>query len=453
MLKDDSLYKNQYLKMIEMPVGRLILSLAIPSTFCILITHIYNLVDTFFVGQLGTSASGAVGIVFGIMAMLQAFGFMYGQGAGSLISRLLGCKEERKAKQIASIALFAAIVTGIAASIMGICFLRPLLYALGSTNTIYPFAAKYAIWIFIAAPFIICSFVLNNLFRYQGKANLGLIGIGTGAVLNMLLDPILMFKCNMGITGAGIATAFSQFIGFLVLSILFQSPYSQLSFQLNSIRHMFHDIQGIVTTGLPALFRQSLGSISTMLLNQQARVYGDPAVAAMSIVGRISVFIFAVGLGIAQGYQPMAGFNYGAQKYDRVKKGFRFTLMVGEVLLGILAIIGIVFSKELIGVFRNDIEVIEIGSSALVIQGAGILFLPLTVCANVLFQSAGRNLEASFTAIMRSGLFFIPLIIVLPEIWGMWGIKLAQPLADIMACIATLPFTICFYNHYLNQKK
>ena len=208
-----------------------------------------------------------------------------------------------------------------------------------------------------------------------------------------------------------------------------------------------------MTTGLPALFRQSLGSISTMLLNQQARIYGDPAVAAMSIVGRISVFIFAVGLGIAQGYQPMAGFNYGAQKYDRVKKGFRFTLIAGEALLGILAAVGIVYSKELIGVFRNDAEVIAIGSSALVIQGVGILFLPLTVCANVLFQSAGRNLEASFTAIMRSGLFFIPLIIILPEIWGMWGIKLAQPLADIMACLATIPFTIRFYKQCLNEKK
>ena len=453
MQKDDSLYEDQYLKMMEMPVGRLILSLAIPSTLCILITHIYNLVDTFFVGQLGTSASGAVGIVFGIMSMLQAFGFMYGQGAGNLISRLLGCKEERKAAQIASAALFAAIITGIAISLMGISFTRPLLYALGSTNTIYPFAREYAVWIFIAAPFIICSFVLNNLFRYQGKANLGLIGIGTGAVLNMLLDPILIFDCNMGITGAGISTAVSQFIGFLILSILFQSSHSQLSFQLNGIRSMFQEFGKIVTTGLPALFRQSLGSVSTMLLNQQARVYGDPSIAAMSIVGRISFFIFAVGLGIAQGYQPMAGFNYGAQKYDRVKKGFRFTLIIGEVLLGILAAAGIVFSKELIGVFRNDADVIEIGSSALVIQCAGILFLPLTVCANVLFQSAGRNLEASFTAIMRSGLFFIPLIIILPEIWGMWGIKLAQPLGDVMACFATLPFIIHFYNQYLNKKK
>lgn len=452
-MKADSLYEIQYNLMTNRPVGRLILSLAIPSTITILITHIYNLIDTYFVGKLGTSASGAVGIVFGVMAILQAFGFMYGQGAGNMMSRLLGAKEEERASQIVSVALFAAAVTGITISIIGVCLMKPILYCLGSTVTIFPFARSYGIWIFLAAPFILCSLVLNNLFRYQGRANMGLIGIGTGAILNMCLDPILMFECNLGITGAGISTAVSQFLGFIVLMILFQSHHSQQHFQLRQVRSFFKRIGDISITGLPALLRQGLGSVSTMLLNRQASIYGDSAVAAMSIVGRISIFIFAVGLGIAQGYQPMAGFNYGAKKYERVRKGFLFTLIVGELVLGLFAFIGIEFSEGLIGFFCDDVGVIKIGSSALVMHCIGILFLPVSVCTNVLLQGVGENKGAAFTAIMRSGLFFIPLIIVLPKSWGMLGLKLSQPIADFIACFATLPFAIWFYCYKLKNFK
>ena len=452
-MKDDSMYEIQYNLMTNRPVGRLILSLAVPSTITILITHIYNLIDTYFVGKLGTSASGAVGIVFGVMAILQAFGFMYGQGAGNMMSRLLGAKEEERASQIVSVALFAAAVTGITISIIGVCLMKPILYGLGSTVTIFPFARAYGIWIFLAAPFILCSLVLNNLFRYQGRANMGLIGIGTGAILNMCLDPILMFACNLGITGAGISTAVSQFLGFIVLMILFQSHHSQQHFQLRQVRSFFKRIGDISITGLPALLRQGLGSVSTMLLNRQACLYGDSAVAAMSIVGRISFFIFAVGLGIAQGYQPMAGFNYGAKKYERVRKGFFFTLMGGELLLGLFAIAGMIFSQELIGIFRDDISVIEIGSSALIANCIGVFFLPLTVCTNVLLQSAGVKKGAAFTAIMRSGLFFIPLIIILPAVLGLQGIKFAQPVADFLACLSTLPFAIHFSRRHLKNSE
>lgn len=244
-MKGDSLYETQYDLMTGRPVGRLILSLAIPSTITILITHIYNLVDTYFVGRLGTSASGAVGIVFGVMAILQAFGFMYGQGAGNIVSHLLGAREEEQANQVSSIALFAAAVTGITISMIGVCLMRPILYGLGSTATIFPYARDYGIWVFLAAPFIMCSLVLNNLFRYQGRANMGLIGIGSGAVLNIMLDPILMFACGLGITGAGISTAVSQFLGFIVLLVLFQSHYSQQHFRFRDIRFFFKGIGDI----------------------------------------------------------------------------------------------------------------------------------------------------------------------------------------------------------------
>lgn len=452
-MEHKSHYGTQYKKMIEMPVSKLILLLAFPSTVSILITHLYNLVDTYFVGKLGTSASGSVGIVFGIMALLQAFGFMYGQGAGNIISRLLGANKEKEADVVASVAIFSAFLTGIIIAIFGLVFIKPILFLLGATDTIFPFGKDYAIWIFIAAPFIMCSLVINNLFRYQGKANIGVIGIITGALLNMILDPILMFRFDLDIMGAGISTAISQFIGFAVLAFLFQSKHSQQTFRFKHISSFSKEIKKITITGLPALFRQGASSISTMLLNREARIYGDSAVAAMSIVGRISFFIFAVGLGVAQGYQPTAGFNYGAKKYERVRAGFLFTLSAGELILGIFAVLGMIMSDNIVGVFQDDVEVIQIGSSALLMQCIGTFFIPLTVCTNVLFQSVEKNVEASIVSIMRSGLFFIPLILILPKRLGLLGVEIAQPIADFLAFSFTLPLSIKLYLTVSKEKE
>ncbi len=443
----------QFDKMTKAPVEKLILTLGFPSMICILITHIYNLADTFFVGRLGTSASGAVGIVFGIMAILQAFGFMYGQGSGILVSRLLGAKAEREANMAASVALFSSFVTGLLISMIGICFMDKILYLFGSTRTIFPFAKEYAIWIFLAAPFIMCSLTLNNLFRYQGKALMGTIGIGIGAMLNIIMDPIFMFSFGLGTMGAGISTAIAQCVSFAVLFTFFQSGYCSQSFHMRHVACFRKQMKPIVTAGLPAFFGQVLGILSTMLLNRGAKLYGDPAIAGMSIVGRITFLMFAAGLGIAQGFQPVAGFNYGAEKYDRVRKGFRFTLTLCEILLGILAIAGMVESDKVIDVFCSDEEVIEVGSRALFLQCIGILFAPLLTCSNVLLQSAGKYREATLVSSMRNGLFFLPLILVLPQHMGLLGIEAAQPIADVLAFLVTLPFAVCLYRQLLNEEK
>lgn len=431
--------------MTKMPVEKLILILGLPSTVSVMITHIYNLVDTYFVGKIGTSASGAIGIIFGLMAVIQAFGFMFGQGSGNIISRMLGAKQDNEANIVASTAIISSFSVGLIITILGISNINPLLFLLGSTDTIYPYAEKYAFWILIASPFTMCSLAINNLFRYQGKAYLGMIAMCSGAFLNMILDPILIFSFDMGITGAGLSTAISQIISFSIIFTLFSSRYCQLSFSFPGIKRIIQLNGDICITGLPAMFRQGLGSISTMLLNRGARMFGDAAVASMSIVGRVTFLAFATGLGIAQGYQPVAGYNYGSGNYKRVMKGFLFTIIMSEIILVMFACIALTYTSEIISIFRDDENVIEIGEIALKYASVGVVFLPVTVCTNIVYQSIGENRIASILAIMRSGAFFIPYILVLPKVFGMFGVMISQPCADITAALTTIPFAVIIY--------
>lgn len=433
-----------YKKMTETPVSRLVIALGIPTTISMLVTNIYNMADTYFVGKIGTSASGAVGIVFGLMAIIQAFGFMFGHGAGSIIARKLGEQNIDIASKFASTSFFCALVVGIVISIIGLIFLNPLMILLGSTDTILPYARTYGIFILIAAPLMTCSFVMNNILRYEGRALLAMIGLTVGAVLNIFGDWLLMIEFDLGIEGAGISTAFSQMISFIILLSMFLRGRTQSKILIRLVSKEMQDVATIIKTGLPSLMRQGFSSISTMVLNSQASIYGDAAVAAMTIVNRICFFIFAIGLGIGQGFQPVAAFNYGAGKYSRVKKGFFFTLAAGEVCLGCLAIIGILLASDLVGFFRNDPEVILIGRFALNVQLIALFFQPLTVCANMMFQSIGKNRVATFLSALRSGLFFIPIILTLSNLFGLIGIEISQTVSDILTFFVTIPFVIRF---------
>src|SRR5574344_737769 len=310
---------EQYIKMTETPIPRLVITLGIPTTISMLITNIYNMADTFFVGNLKTSASGAIGIVFGFMSIIQAFGFMFGQGAGSIISRKLGEKNKESASIYASISFFLSLIIGTLITIIGLIFMTPMLWLFGSTSTILPFARDYVFYILLSSPFMMSSFVMNNVIRFEGKASYAMIGLVAGAVLNIAGDPIFMFKLKLGIAGAGISTAISQLISFLILLSLFLTGKTHSKLSIKYFRITKERLWQIISTGLPSLLRQGLTSISTMILNQYAGNYGDPAVAAMSIVSRINFFMFAVGLGMGQGFQPVCGYNYGAKKYNRVR--------------------------------------------------------------------------------------------------------------------------------------
>lgn len=429
--------------MTKTPVSRLIIKLSIPAIISMMVTNVYNLVDTAFVGQLGNSASGAVGIVFGFMAVLQAIGFMFGNGSGSIISRLLGAKNTEQASKIASTGFFFTLLFGAVVAIISAFVLKPLVMLLGSTETISPYAQTYISYILVAAPFITASFTMNNLLRYEGKATLGMIGLIVGAVLNIAGDPILMFGLNMGIAGAGLSTCISQIIGFFVLLSMFLLHKTQCRLSVKLIVPKF--LPEIIGTGLPSLLRQGLNSLSTVVLNNCAAVYGDAAVAAMSIVSRVIFFTFSFALGVGQGFQPVCGFNYGAKKYDRLKTAFYFSVMLAEIIVVFMSVGLILFPGEIVRIFRDDNTVMEIGSRALVLQGIAQLFLPFCMITEMALQSVGKKLGASVLSTLRNGLFFIPLLLILSNVRGLSGIQESQPLAVTLAVIPSAILAVRFF--------
>lgn len=443
---------KQYKKMTETPVGRLIISLGIPTVISMLITNIYNMADSYFVSQLSLSAGGATSIVFGVMAILQAFGFMFGHGSGSHISRLLGAKHNEKASQFASTGFFGAVLVGFLIMIGGLVFIEPLMRLLGSTDTILPYAIDYCTFILIAAPAMTGSCVLNNILRYEGKAALAMIGLTTGGILNMALDPLFIFALDMGISGAGLATTLSQYISFGILLSVFLLKKTQSRISPRFVAREFNTLVSIVITGLPSLARQGLNSASTMVMNAQAKPFGDAAIAAMGYVGRTSSLIFSIGLGIGQGFQPVSGFNYGAKKYSRVKKGTWFTLKLGMASIGVIAACCFAFAPQIISLFRNEAEVVQIGSEALRIQCVFLLFFPASMVVNMLFQSIGKSIPALVLSCLQSGLIFIPLCVILSNLFGIKGIETAQPLAYFITALISLPCMIVFLRHLPNDE-
>lgn len=439
--------KKQFEKMTNEPVGKLLFTLSIPTIISMMVTNIYNLVDTAFVGTLGTSESGATGIVFGYMSILQAFAFMCGQGAGSIMSRNLGAKNLKEATKYSSTGFFLSFIIGFTVSVFSLIFMKPLLYALGSTKTIAPYAERYLFFIMLSAPFFTSSMTMNNLLRYEGKAKLGTIGLIIGAVLNIFGDMILIFVCKLGITGAGIATAVSQCISFCILLSIFLRGKTQTKISIRYVAHDFATIWNVVATGFPSLLRQALNSVATVLLNKAAGVYGDEAVAAMSIVSRISFFPMAVAIGIGQGFQPISSFNYGAGKKNRVRKAFWSAFVGAECVLLVISIPIYLFSGTLIQQLRDDPKVIEIGIRALKLMCVGQLFVPLTMMVEMGFQSIGEKMLACFGSSLRSGLLFIPTLILLNKLRGISGIQEAQPMSFALTFVVSLFLCRIYLKH------
>ena len=435
----------QYRRMTETPVGSLVIRLGIPTTVSMLVTSIYNMADTAFVGRLGTSASGAIGIVFGYMAILQAIGFMFGQGSGSQIARLLGKRDRESASRICSTGFLTAFGLGTLAALLSLFCLDDLLRLLGSTETILPFARDYCRFILLGAPFITGSFVLNNILRYEGLAMKAMIGLVTGAVLNLVCDPLFIFVFHMGTSGAGLATALSQIVSFSILLSMFLRGVTQSRLSFRHCSRDLRDVLGIIAVGLPSLIRQAMSSLGMILLNRCAAAYGDAAVAAMAIVNRLSMFIFSVGLGLGQGYQPVCSFNYGAGRYKRVREAFLATLSFTVFILFLFSLAVFVSAPWLVRFFRDDPAVVAIGVRALRFSCAVMWTMPFSVLTNMTLQSTGQALPASFLALLRSGLYFMPLLLTLDRFFGVLGIELAQPVADILTGLTSVPFVLRFF--------
>ena len=444
---------QQFRKMTETPIPKLILSLAAPTILSMLITSIYNLADTFFVGQISTSASGAVGVVSSLMAIIQALGFMLGHGAGSIISRSLGSQNTKAATRFASTSFFTALTFGLILAAVGLTTLPHFMMLLGSTETILPHACAYARPILIAAPLMMSSLVMNNILRYEGKASFAMIGLVTGGVLNMVLDPVFIFGFGLGTAGAGIATALSQSISFCILLSMFLRGKTVSQFQLSAVTRSPAEFGTILMTGLPSFGRQGLNSIGGMLLNIAARSYGDAAVAGMSIVSRIFMFIISVAIGTGQGFQPVAGFNYGARKYRRVEKACVFTMCASFCFLSLIVAACWFNAEALIKLSRDDPEVTAIALPAFRYQCFACFLQPVIVAGNMLFQSIGKSGRATFLACCRQGVFFIPLILTLSRMLGLLGIEICQPIADVLTFVVTVPFLFPFLHQLVKMEE
>lgn len=431
-------YDEKYDLMTQTPINRLIPKLAVPTIISMLITSIYNMADTFFVSQLSTSASGAVGVNFSLMAMIQAIGFTLGMGSGNFMSRMLGAKEQEKAKRACSTAVYTAFALGLLLAVLGIAGIDSLVRMLGATETIAPYAKDYGQYILIAAPYMTVSFVFNNHLRSQGNAALSMIGITTGGILNVILDPVLIFGFHMGISGAAIATIFSQFVSFVILLVLVIRSKNVLKPAPRYFTFQGWVYKEILSAGMPTLGRQGLASVASVLLNVAASGFGDAAVAAMSIVTRIMMFINSALIGFGQGFQPVCGFNFGAKRYDRVLEAYFFCRRIALIFLSVMAVIMFAISTPIMRVFRReDAEVIRIGALALKMQCCLLPFQAYTIIGNMLAQSIGYSFRATLTAISKQGLFFIPAILILPEVFGILGLQLAQPVADGLTFVLT----------------
>ncbi len=443
----------QYKKMMETPIPRLITSLSIPTVISSLITVIYNTADTYFVSQIDKSASAAVGVVFSIMSVIQALGFGLGVGAGSLISRKLGAKDNSAADKYASSAFFASITVGTLIAIIGLSFLEPILRFLGCTDTMLPHAIPYARFILIAAPLNCATFVLNTTLRSEGLSFLSMVGITTGGILNMILDPILINGFGMGTGGAAIATMVSQTVSFSILFCFFLFGKSIVKINMKSVSRRFADYKAIVTTGIPTIFRQGLASIASAALNIQAIDYGgDAAGAAITIANKVYMLVRNIIIGLGQGFQPAAGYNYGAGNKKRTWECFTFSVKVGTVICLTFGIFSALFAEQIMLFFCDDAEVALLGTKTLYFLCACIPLMAFSTFVNQLYQGLGFKLQATFLASCRQGIFFLPTVFVLPLLLDLTGVQATQSLADICTFFISIPFIIIFYKKYIVGK-
>lgn len=430
---------NRFEYLTQTPVPRLITRLAVPTIISMLVTGIYNAADTFFVGRISTQATAAVGLVFSVMALIQAVGFFCGQGSGSFMSRLLGSGRTQEAGETAATGFALSLILGVAAAVIGNVFAQPLASALGAGATTMNDTLVYLRIILIGAPFTMAQFVVNNQLRFQGSALYAMVGLLAGALINIGLDPLLIFVFHMGVAGAAIATVAGQFISFAVL-LAGSMRGENIRIRASNIRLNAHYLKEIINAGSPALFRQGLTATATLLLNHAAGVAGgDAAIAGMSVVTRVMMLLASAMIGFGQGYQPVCGFNYGAGLYGRVKEGFFFCVKYGTVFLIGASALCLGFAPAIIGFFRDDPEVIEVGAAALRAQAVSLPLMATIVLTNMMLQACGKGLKASVISAARSGIFFIPAILVLPRLFGLFGVEITQAAADILSFLLAVP--------------
>ncbi|MBR2340889.1 MAG: MATE family efflux transporter [Clostridia bacterium] len=442
--------KAQFEKMTQSPIPKLIVSLGIPTMLNMMVTSLYNLADTYFVSGLGQEATGAVNVVLSLMSIIQAIGFTLGMGSGAVVSKLLGQRKQKDADTVATSAFFAAIFAGVLITILGYVFLTPLMWLLGATEevgvavTTMEYARQYTRYILLAAPFMCASYVLNNVLRAQGKAFLSMVGLISGAVINVVLDPILIYGANLAMRGAAIATCVSQIISFGILLYMFLSGKTIARIRFESLSKKFAVYFDIISTGFPSFCRQILASLCTVLLNWAVKPY-DGALAALGVVQKVFMFAFSISLGIGQGYQPVLGYNYGCGRYERVKKAYVFTLLFSTALMTIFAAVCAIFAPNIMSVFLDNPNAIKIGTLSLRLQCITMPLLPINFMASVSYQVVGSKLAAAILSVSRQGLFYVPSVLILPKIFELLGVQSCQSVSDFCSMLFAIPFTLAFF--------
>ncbi|MDD3334768.1 MAG: MATE family efflux transporter [Eubacteriales bacterium] len=444
--------KLTYMTQTSLP--RLIFSLSVPTIISMLITAFYNMADTYFVGLIGSaSATGAIGVVFPLMSIMQAVAFMFGHGSGNHMSRSLGAGDTEDAEKMAATGFFSAFVMGCLIMLIGLCIPSGLVSLLGATDTIAPYATQYVLYLMPGAPFLISSFVLNNQLRFQGSAFYGMIGMTAGTLLNVVLDPVFIFVLDMGVAGAALATSLGQVASFVLL-LLGTRRGCNIRIRFRSFTPTAENFREIFRGGVPSLARQGLASLATICLNIAAAVYGDAAVAAMSIVNRVMQMCGSAVIGFGQGFQPVCGFNYGAKLYGRVRDAFWFSVKICFLLLIVVAAAALCFAPQIVALFlQNNAEVQQIGALALRLQCVTLPLFSFVIISNMMLQTIGMAGKATLLAASRQGLFLIPAVFLLPKFFGLLGVQMSQTVSDVLSFLLAVPLTLKVLKSFTQQEE
>jgi len=424
------------------PISKAILTLALPAIAGMVVTGIYNIVDTFFVGRLGYLAIGSTQIVMPVMMVISAFGMTIGVGAASYLSRLLGNNDIAQANRTAATAFYTTLGLGALATLLGLIYLKPILILFGATDEILPLAADYGSYIVMASVFSMSSMTLNNMLRAEGSAKASMMGMLIGAGLNIALDPIFIFVLEMGVAGAALATALSQTVGAVILFCHYVKRRSILHLHARNFSPTREIYSEIMKIGTPTLLRQGLFSAAMAIMNNIAGAFGDTVIASLGIVNRIVMFAFFILFGFAQGFQPVAGFNYGAKQYRRLWQAVGFTVWVTTGITCISAVVIAVFAPRLVAVFQGNAEVVEVGARAMRYMTILLPFMGYMITINMLFQAMGRALPAAFLSLARQGIYFIPIVMVMPKMFGLTGLLLSQPAADFLTIVTVAVLSV-----------
>jgi putative MATE family efflux protein len=429
--------------MLDTPIPSLVLKMAVPTVVALLVTAVYNMADTYFVSYLGTSATGAVGVNYSLEQIIMMAGSFLAIGANSYIARLLGAREDEKASRVLSTAFFTAFFTGSLVMVLGLSFLHPLVRILGATETVAPYAVAYAGYELYAAPFMAASFVMNQCLRSEGSAIYSMVGMSFGGVLNMALDPIFIFVFGWGVAGASAATAISKFVSFCILVFPYLRRKTLLHLTPRKIEYSRDIVSEIGKMGSASLLRIAFATTATVCINNLAGSYSDSALAAISVVSKVMLFLTFAILGFGQGFQPVAGYNWGACRYDRVWSSYRFASVVGVLFLSALSLFMGIFSDQVLLLFtKADMEMVAVGSFCLRTQ---CLVMPIQawgVVVNMLYAGLGKARGAVVLSITRQGICFFPMLLVLPAFFGVWGVASVQAAADFLSLAFFVPFAL-----------